>query len=121
MSNKRSIAMQVMSQIPESANVEKYMRDLQCPNTPEASSSPRKSAIENSLCGSKDCSEDKAMGDIQSRMVSPRPQRLSKRGNVDGMNGLQTPQRSSKRLRSSKTMRYINVGEVQTPSSTGNI
>lgn len=111
---EKTVAMQLIPQTAESSNIEMYLQDVQNPNTPRGSMSPNRLMSRDSIDQSS--SRNLTAINMKDKLASFRKQSLGKHVHDDKIGGLRTPEPTRKRLRSSKTMEHINVGDDQSLS-----
>ena len=122
----KTAAMQVMPCTAEASNIEIYLQDVENPNTPEWYMSPNRSVRRESTNQysprnliadvARVCNRNSGIANMKDKLAPFRHQSLGKHGHDDKIGGLRTPEPTRKRLRSSKTVEHINVGDEQSPS-----
>ena len=123
---EKNIAMQVMPQTAEQSNIERYLQYVQNPYTPKGSMPPSRSTWGESIDQrspriltvdvTRVCNRNNTITNNKGKLASIARQSLGKHVHDDKIGGLRTPEPTRKRLRSSKTMEHINVGDEQSPT-----
>lgn len=108
---KETVAMQLIPQIDEPSNIEMYLQDVQNPKTPKGSVSPNRPTSRDSI--DQGSPGNLTAINMKDKVASFRKQSLGKHVHNDKIGGLRTPEPTRKRLRSSKTVEHINVGDDQ--------